>query len=212
MLKRLGAVEFTPAVLALIVMNLIPLIGVFFFGWDAGTIVFLYWLENVVIGLLNILKILSCREDSSPPSIGGVIYLCFFFSLHYGLFCGGHYMFLKSTYPDLPALGDMFSTLTGPVLFWSLLGLTFSHIVSLFVNFYGKGEYKTRSPNAQMFMPYSRIVLLHVVIVLSGFASMAAGQGIATLILLVGFKIIFDLAAHIVEHSKKDNFINPGVG
>ena len=61
-------------------------------------------------------------------------------------------------------------------------------------------------------MPYSRIVLLHVVIVLSGFAVIAAGQGIVTLALLVGFKIIFDLAAHIVEHSNEDNLINPGVG
>lgn len=212
MLKRLGALKFTPAVLALIVMNLIPLIGVFHFGWSAGTIVFLYWLENVVIGLLNIPKILFCRDGDKPQSLGGLIYLSVFFSLHYGMFCGGHYLFLKSTYRDLPEFGGMMSALTGPVLFWALLGLIFSHVVSLFVNFFGKGEYKTRSPNKQMFMPYSRIVVLHVVIVLSGFAAMAAGQGIATLILLVGFKIIFDLAAHIVEHSNEDNLINPGVG
>lgn len=234
MLSKLKSIEFTPAVISLIAMNLLPLIGVFYFGWDAGTIVFLYWLENVVIGVLNIPKIYSSREDEAQPkkprakrgkyhyvvsdgsrdkrSRGGLVFLCVFFSFHYGMFCFGHYMFLKSTYRDLPDLNEMFAALTGPVLFWSLLGLTISHIVSMIVNFYGKGEYKTRSASAQMFMPYTRIVVLHVVIILSGFIALAAGQSIATLLLLVVFKIGFDLAAHVVEHSDKDSFINPGVG
>jgi len=56
MKMRISEFRFTPAILALIVMNMIPLVGVLKFGWDAGTIVFLYWLENVVIGLLNIPK------------------------------------------------------------------------------------------------------------------------------------------------------------
>lgn len=230
--------RLTPAVIALIAMNLIPLIGVFGFGWDAGTIVFLYWLENVVIGLLNIPKILACRAphpDTPPPTDaiagrftvpdlpkpkrgprdrpeGGAIFLCVFFSFHYGMFCFGHYMFLKSTYRTLPDLSEMLSVLTGPILFWSLLGLTLSHIVSLVVNFYGKKEYVGRSPNAQMFMPYSRIVLLHVVIILSGFVALATGQGLATILLLVVFKIGFDLAAHTVEHEKVESWISPKVG
>jgi hypothetical protein len=225
--------RFTPAVIALIAMNLLPLIGVFGFGWDAGTIVFLYWLENVVIGLLNIPKILSCRapHPDTPPAapiagrfsvpdlptskrqpIGAAIFLCVFFSFHYGMFCFGHYMFLKTTYRQLPAFSEMLSALTGTVLFWSLLGLTFSHIISMVVNFYGKNEYVGRSPNAQMFMPYSRIVLLHVVIILSGFVALATGQGTATILLLVLFKIGFDLAAHTVEHEKIESWIAPRVG
>ena len=226
--------RLTPAVIALIAMNLLPLIGVFGVGWDAGTIVFLYWLENVVIGLLNIPKILSCRAqhpDTPPPAapiagrfsvpdlpaskrqpIGAAIFLCVFFSFHYGMFCFGHYMFLKTTYRQLPDFSEMLSALTGTVLFWSLLGLTFSHIISMVVNFYGKKEYVGRSPNAQMFMPYSRIVLLHVVIILSGFVALATGQGTATILLLVLFKIGFDLAAHTVEHEKIESWIAPKVG
>jgi len=127
------------------------------------------------------------------------------------MFCFGHYFFLLSTYKTLPDFGDILPALLSPVLFWSLLALTLSHIISMFVNFYGKAEYKTRSPNAQMFMPYSRIVLLHIVIILSGFVAIAAGQGMATLLLLVLFKIGFDLAAHLVEHSKTESLIAPSV-
>jgi len=212
--------QFTPSVIALIAMNLIPLIGVLYFGWNAGTIVFLYWLENVVIGILNVPKIFSCQggfakalqgRESGPFAMGGRAFLSVFFSFHYGLFCFGHYAFLQSTYDDLPGFGEMIAALTGPVLFWSLLGLTLSHIISMLVNFYGKGEYKTRSSHAQMFLPYSRIVVLHIVIIFGGFLAVATGEGLAALILLVALKIVFDLAAHTVEHSKINSLIAPKI-
>jgi hypothetical protein len=216
MTQLFSKVQFTTASFALIGMNLIPLIGVFWFGWDAGTIVFLYWLENVIIGVLNIPKILSCRASASGhpnrrETLGGLLFLSGFFSIHYGLFCFGHYMFLESTYASLPAWEDMLAALTQSVLLWSLLGLTFSHMISLFVNFYGKGEYKTRTPNKQMFMPYPRILILHVVIVFSGLIAVALGESLAILVLLILVKIGFDLAAHLAEHSKKESFIAPSV-
>ena len=216
MRKLLTAFRFTPATISLLVMNLIPLVGVFWFGWDAAMIVFLYWLENVIIGLLNIPKILSCRTPSGGrsgrrESLGSLMFLSGFFAFHYGMFCYGHYMFLSFTYETLPAWAGITSALFSPLLFWSLLGLALSHFISMLVNFYGKGEYKTRSPNKQMFMPYSRIVILHVVIIFSGALAVAMGQGLAMLVLLVLIKIGFDLAAHLVEHSEKENLIAPSV-
>lgn len=209
-------IQFTSASMALIGMNLIPLVGVFWFGWDVSIIIFLYWLENVIIGLLNIPKILSCRGERKGAgrrrdSFGSLIFLSVFFSIHYGMFCFGHYMFLSETYEALPDWGGIFSALFSPLLFWSLLGLTLSHIVSMFVNFYGKGEYKKRTPNAQMFMPYSRIMILHVVIVFGGGLALAMGQGLSMLVLLIVLKIGFDLAAHLAEHSEKDSLIAPNV-
>ena len=217
MIKFFAKFQFTPAAIALIGMNLIPLVGVFWFGWDVGIIIFLYWLENVIIGLLNIPKILSCAAISPEGasqrrnSLGSLIFLSAFFSVHYGMFCFGHYMFLNSTYETLPDWNGIIPALFSPLLFWSLLGLTLSHIVSMFVNFYGKGEYKTRSPNAQMFMPYSRIVILHIVIVFGGGLALAMGQGLAILVLLVLIKIGVDLAAHLAEHSAKESLIAPPV-
>lgn len=210
--------KFTPAIFSLIAMNLIPLVGVLKFGWDAGTIVFLYWLENLAIGILNIPKIIACGragttkggdENSQPEKYGSLIFLSFFFSLHYGLFCFGHFMFLQSTYDSLPELSGVWASLFSPVLFWSILALALSHLISMGLNFFGKKEYLTRTANAQMFLPYSRILLLHIVIVFSGAIAVATGQGHATLILLVALKIIFDAAAHTAEHSKFDSVIAP---
>ena len=216
MRKLVEGFQFTPAVLALVTMNLIPLVGVFWFGWDAGTIVFLYWLENVIIGLLNVPKMLSCQlaAKSNPrkwANFGGAIVLSGFFSFHYGMFCFGHYKFLSGIYETLPVWEKILPSIFSPILFWSLLGLTFSHAISMLVNFYGKGEYKTRSASAQMFMPYSRIMLLHIVIIFGGLLAVVMGQGLATLMLLIGLKIGFDLSAHLVEHSEKESLIVPSV-
>jgi len=229
MLKSIRSFKYTPASFALIAMNLTPLFGVLVLGWDVGTIILLYWLENVVIGFLNIPKIMSSRgelprsgsaaiqnesplSDAQPrPPLGGLIFLSVFFSIHYGLFCFGHYSFIESTFKSLPSLADIPSALFGGFLFWSLLGLTLSHIVSMFVNFYGKGEYLTRSPNTQMFMPYTRIVVLHAVIVFGGVLAVMFQEGLGMLILLVAIKTCVDLAAHQVEHSDVKTILNPKI-
>jgi len=167
-------------------------------------------MENIIIGLLNIPKILACKGvKNKRETAGSLIFISVFFSIHYGMFCLGHYIFLKQTYKDLPGVENFLSSLLSPMLAFSILGLFLSHLISMGVNFYGKKEYLDRRPNTQMFMPYSRIVLLHVVIVFSGLFAIALGQGLATLLLLVVVKIIFDLAAHIVEHSKSESLIAP---
>jgi len=197
-------IEWTPAVYALVLMNLIPIAGVIFFGWNAGIIIFLYWLENVVIGILNIPKLLTARgkDEVSKTSTGvftvaGAIFLSAFFAVHYGMFCFGHYVFLKSSFDQVPSFAEIFRR--GDILI-ALGGLAASHIVSMMVNFYGKGEYKRRSPNTQMFLPYSRIIILHVVIIFGGFFTLVSGGGLMSLIVLVVLKTAVDLAAHIAEH------------
>ena len=46
---------------ALTVANLLPLIGVVFLGWDAAAIVLLYWIENLIIGLFNVLRMILVK-------------------------------------------------------------------------------------------------------------------------------------------------------
>ena len=41
-----------PTIISLIIVNFIPLIGVFLFDWDSSDIIYIYWLETGVIGFL----------------------------------------------------------------------------------------------------------------------------------------------------------------
>ena len=96
---------------ALVVANAIPLIGVLFFGWSLLTILVLYWVENGIVGLWNIPKIILAEGSlvpggMVPPSsrtaglIGGKIpgagrvAMAGFFLLHYGGFWLGHGVFV----------------------------------------------------------------------------------------------------------------------
>ena len=47
-----------PTVIALVLANLVPLYGVLFLGWETFPLVFLFWLENVIVGAFNVLKML----------------------------------------------------------------------------------------------------------------------------------------------------------
>lgn len=58
MLKKLDR-----SIWVLIGANIIPLIGVLFWGWSTFEVVALYWLENVIIGGINILKMITCSPD-----------------------------------------------------------------------------------------------------------------------------------------------------
>ncbi len=212
-LETLKTARYTPASLALILMNLLPLIGVIFFNWDVGIIIFLYWLENVVIGLLNVIKILSSRGTvhggARKEKLGGLIFLSGFFAIHYGIFCFGHYTFIHSFFDGLPEFSNIPSRLFEGFLIWPLLGLLFSHSISMIVNFYGKGEYLSRSASTQMFMPYTRIMILHVVIIFGGFLAQIMNNALGPLIILILIKTIIDLGSHQVEHSNKDSLLNP---
>lgn len=88
---------------ALVVANTIPLVGVLFFGWNVWNILVIYWLENGIVGAFNILKMARAEGDDfaegfkingrSPNGIfkAGLIP---FFIVHYGLFWFVHGVFV----------------------------------------------------------------------------------------------------------------------
>lgn len=185
-----------PSVIFLIVINLIPLVGVFAFAWDVGFLMLIYWMETVVIGLFNIPKLLTSRggrgEDPWWLIWLGNLFITAFFCVHYGMFNFGHVMFLKTMF-DLPAIGPDVLIVVG--------GLSLSHAFSLIVNWFGKREYKDVAVNEQMFKPYGRVVIMHVAILLGGFFLIGGDQGaLGPLILLIVLKTTSDVLAHAVSH------------
>ena len=50
----------------LLAANLVPLVGVVFFGWSLLTILVLYWIENGIVGIWNVPKIILARGTIIP--------------------------------------------------------------------------------------------------------------------------------------------------
>ena len=57
------------AVVALILANLVPLAGVLWFGWDVWGILIIYWLENGIYGLFNVLKMRKAEGSEDESSV-----------------------------------------------------------------------------------------------------------------------------------------------
>ena len=91
----------------LVAFNLVPLVGVLFWGWNVATILVLYWAENGIIGALNVPKMLLARgallpgqgfaRVSAMPAVaaaGARIGSVIFFLIHYGMFWFVHGIFV----------------------------------------------------------------------------------------------------------------------
>lgn len=191
----------------LITMNLIPLGGVIFAGWEVGFILLVYWAENVVIGVYNIAK-MAMAQGGTGKFNPACIPLIPFFLVHYGMFCFVHGIFVLvlgqggMSGPGGDPLNALIGSFSGELLI-PLLGLAASHGVSFFQNYVGKGEYRERTAPGQMAAPYGRIVILHVVLLFGGFVVMLLKSPWPLLALLVLIKIVVDLGLHAFSHRGK---------
>lgn len=186
--------------LVLIIGNLVPVIGVVFFEWQLFPLILLYWLENVVIGIFNAFKMLTC---SGSESFLQRIFMTLFFSVHYGMFCFGHGTFVVDLFGgDLDSIPAALQIITQNGLQLALIALVVSHGFSFLQNFMVRGEFRQMPVSLVMFMPYKRIIVLHVFIIFGGLALQTFGVTQMGLVVLALVKIGADLMAHKIEHKK----------
>jgi hypothetical protein len=185
---------------ALLLANLVPLAGAAFWGWSAYELLLLFWAENVVIGLFQILRMGSVALLRRRLGQAALIP---FFALHYGLFAFAHGMLVTGSFapPGEDGLAQAIALLLSPSgQLLALLALTVSHGFSFMVHFIGAGEWREAELPVLMKQPYARVVVLHLVILGGGAAAMALGEPLVALLLLVVLKIVVDVAAHRREH------------
>ena len=194
--------------------NFIPLMGVLFFDWDVQTIMLLYWVENLIVGLMNIVRILFLAQSKSFLNrLGSAA----FFTVHYGMFCMAHGSLLFSLLnieiaeisgsispidmlQNLPAVYLYLQQLLGVTASVALLGMLLSHGFSLNTHYFKAGERHRLTVSKAMHLPYQRIVVMHLglmggVFLIEGFDSPAL-----LLVALVVAKIVVDLTFHRKEH------------
>jgi hypothetical protein len=204
-----------PPRLALLLANLLPLFGVIWFGWDVGSIVVLYWVENLIVGGYTILKMLVAGGIGALP-------LAAFFCLHYGGFCAIHGMFVLelTQFAGAEQLGTATASWPGPLVIiqkfillaqrilaaapeqflWACLALLISHGASFLLLFIAQGEYRDTTARELMTLPYRRIALLHIAVIAGGFLVKQLGSPLGLLLALVALKTGMDIMLHIRAH------------
>lgn len=207
-LSSIKASDFqNPGIIVLILVNLIPVFGVFFLDWKVFPIIFLYWAENVCIGFFNVLK-MALASPKNGNSAGSKLTTIVFFCFHYGIFTLVHGIFVfvlfGGAFEENPKNPDFPFVFSPTDLFWIIFALAavfFSHGVSFATNYIGKGEYKNAKLNQLMSQPYTRVVVLHIVILLGAFLIITFGSPIAGLLLLVVIKMGIDILGYLRRHT-----------
>jgi hypothetical protein len=199
---------------ALVAANLLPLALVLAGYGNVGGLVVLYWAENVVIGFYTVLRMLMAMGGPA----GERIFKTVFFSVHYGMFCFVHGVFVTTLFlspeqlqairalPPWPGFGffvqqlwlgaDLLGLFSPSVLLLPLLALVVSHGVSFYVHYLRSGRYLTASPADSFWRPYPRMVLLHVCIIGGAFFIMRHGSSVPMLAALVIGKTVIDFVLH----------------
>jgi hypothetical protein len=205
-----------PSLIALIAANLFPVYGVVFLGWEVFPLLMLFWLENIIIGGYNVLKMLLAAPGEAA-GWGEKLFVIPFFCVHYGMFAFGHGLFLFGVFggyfrEDMPFPADVavvFQIIREAQVAWAVLALAVSHGLSFVLNYIGRGEYRQVRAGQLMAQPYARVVLLHVTIILGGFLLMVLQSPIAGLLLLLVLKTVLDIRAHLREHAKYRSLPKP---
>ena len=172
---------------------------------------------------------------SGPARIGTAakIFLIPFFIVHYGLFWLVHGVFVLV----LPVVAALVSpagraeTVTGGApsplsdvglgaglgagLDWGdvvagAVAMGLFHLISFVYWDVVRREYEHTSPEAQMFAPYRRVVVLHLTILGGAFLVGLTGQPIAALTILVILKTLLDLRAHVGAHGDGEDAADRG--
>jgi hypothetical protein len=198
-----------PLVLAGLAVDLFPIYGVIAFGWNAVPLVMLYWMENIIAGVMTIPRIFI---SGASFGVGGFLlglFLCVFFVFHYGLFCAVHGTFLMAFIAmgngtlaegadimmDVPAMFT-FGMNSAPHVEWFVYAIIGFQLAVLLWEFVIKGEWKNTNPMAEMFAPYGRIIILHFAIFAGAGALFLLGQPIVGVLALIVFRAIYGVVTN----------------
>jgi len=188
-----------PSLWGVVFGNLISLYLATVQEWSLHQIMWVYWSQSVIIGVTNVIRILSLKEFSTtgltmndravPETQEAKNQVAWFFAFHYGFFHLGYAAFLWKQMPlsDVP-IGDM------ALMMFAVSAFVGSHSYSLLHNM--RMDFRQQKPNlgTLMFYPYLRIIPMHLTIFV--------GENYPSIGILsfMGLKTLADAGTHMVEH------------
>ncbi len=211
--------------LALIVANTVLLVGVVLLGWSLWTVLVLYWVENGIVGLWAIPRILESKgpEVSLPPPrrIGfrqpererrerRRYFTAIRFTAQYGALWLAHGVLVSailSVYGVSATWWPATAAAPGRQVAWLPIGLVavflfLSHGWSFRTNFIDRGEGLRLAPDSAAAVPYWRSTTLQAAVVLGGVAIALVGSPTVLAAILVVLKTALDLLLHLYEHTE----------
>ncbi len=193
--------------IALIAVNILILFQAIRSNLDVVSTLLIYWSESAIIGFFIVIgMLLSKHEFDRGQRVRAKLFGVPFFIAHYSLFLFVHLIFIIVLGNNLAQNQnfDILGYLLGlkSVIFYSLL-LFASHLVSFITEFVIPKEYEETDVWNLMFVPYRRVFLMQLTIILgAGLVILTGNPKSIIFLLFIPLKIIFDVYAHVKEHEE----------
>lgn len=178
--------------LGLLASNLLTLTLALVFGWEAGWLIWPYWMQSVVIGFYARKRMLALHDFTTEGFTSGGRRVAEdeagkrstarFFTLHYGFFHVIYGMFLLAQHPVASPRDIALLALCG-------LSFVFSQRQTYAVQ-HAADLHGRPSLGALMFLPYLRVLPMHLIIL----SSAAIGSGTLVMVVFTALKTASDLA------------------
>ncbi|MBG7611342.1 hypothetical protein IU405_03680 [Polaribacter sp. BAL334] len=172
------------------------------------SILFVYFLETIIIGIFNALKMFCTIKLGNSSGYGMIV----FFLFHYGFFVAiqsifGFAMFsigddvvfkepfhLIDNYSKILQLAD---------IKYALPAIVFTHLGKFFTDFIANKKYLKFGIKEMMVSPYVRIIIQQFVVILSFFFIIFSETGMVAAILLILFRFGIDLTLEAIKEDSK---------
>ena len=190
-----------PSVRGLLIANAVTLGIALFEQWPIVSVLWVYWCQSVIIGVFNALRMATLRHFSTdgltmndrkvPTTRGGKMQVTVFFVIHYGFFHAVYFFFIGSASTDLE-MWDFGWVFVGAALFAINHYRTYRRI--------HEEDLKGR-PNlgTMMFLPYARVVPMHLCIGFGVAATQGGAGNWAVLTFFMLLKTAADIVMEVVE-------------
>lgn len=187
-----------------ILFALFPLFGVWIWDWSAREVIYLYWVENVLIGLAQVVKLLTVREPNpdAPTPLFAKLPISGFFCIHYGMFCFVHGIFVISLTQDTTLSAETVKEFPNPFLITSYLSgaallavgsNAVMQIIRVTREHFIEGGRDRSTLNTLMNEPYKHIIVIHIAIIAAAFFTQKYQSALPLLGLIVIGKLLLDL-------------------
>lgn len=201
----MSSLNLSRSVLAILLFaNTLPLFGVLYWNWGVFELIYIYWFENVILGVLQLVK-MAFNQPSLPLNWFLKLFYMPFFTLHYGMFTFAHGVILldifapHSLQAQLKAISmseRLFFMMQEPSIYFMAMVLFVSNGALVLKEYFLTNRFQEIKIVALMFEPYGRIVVLHVTLLLSAYLLQKYHEPLFGLIVLIGVKLIFELIIH----------------
>lgn len=176
-------------------------------GGSLGTLMWIYFIQNLVIGGVNVFRILDLKNFSTQgfqinrqnvlPTRATQVKTALMFLMIYGFFHVGYAVFLTA-FTQRELLGEpinLHEIFIGGALF-------LSHHAYSFIKHRATESVMEQNIGTVAIFPFLRIVPMHLTIILAGIITIFFDTSALLLVFFLTLKTLADLLMHVIEHQK----------